>query len=94
MDEEVDPLTFDPTARAEWVHSLRNAVNNLGMAVMLAQRYLEKERAEEAMGALAHGMKGWERCQALLEHTTAATQLPLEFGGNDLAASDRHTPPR
>lgn len=77
MDEStLGMLSSCPDARSRWVHDLRNAVNAMGTGVALSQRLIEKGRAEEALAILRDGAKAMERCQALLAHADAATDLP------------------
>lgn len=69
------PLAHDAAARAQWVHDLRNALNLLGVGNKVAQRLIQKGRADDALDALADGMRAWDPCRELLLHAPEATAL-------------------
>lgn len=89
MDEATTPpLAHDPAARAQWVHDLRNAVHLVGVGNRVAQRLIQKGRADDALAALADGMRAWDQCRELLLHAPEATALlPLP---PPVAAAEAH----
>lgn len=68
-------LPFDPAARAQWVHDLRNAMNLLGIGTTLSRRLLDAGRIDEAQAAIAECVHAWERCRDLLVLAPEATRL-------------------
>lgn len=80
-----------PSARADWVHELRNAVNRAGVSGSLAKRLLERGEADAAMDMLARSLTALEDCRHLLAHADAATAFG-EGATQPLGSTDADAP--